>query len=151
MNVSVMRLPQVHDTVRQGLISPYIEISLRKGSFAVVGEGHNRWSAAHVSDVARAYVLAAGKGEPGARYHPVAEEGIEVRAIAEVLGAGFGLPVVSLSPEEAREHFGWLAIFAGLDLRASSVLTREKLGWKPTGPGLIADLKAMDYRTARAG
>ncbi len=120
VNVSVMRLPQVHDTVRQGLISPYIQISLEKGAVAYVGEGLNRWPAAHVLDVARLYALAFDKAEPGARYHAVAEEGIAARQIAEVVGAGLDLPVVSLSPDEAAGHFGWFAMFVGLDMPASS-------------------------------
>jgi nucleoside-diphosphate-sugar epimerase len=145
VNVSVVRLPQVHDPVRQGLVSPYIDIARAKGKVAFVGEGRNRWPAAHVVDVAKLYQLALDKGKAGARYHAVAEEGIAARDIAEVVGAGLQLPVVSLSPEEAKEHFGWLAMFIGMDLPASSAWTREVLGWHPTGPGLIADLKQMDY------
>lgn len=145
VNVSVMRLPQVHDTVRQGLISPYIQISLEKGSLAYVGEGLNRWPAAHVLDVARLYALAFDKGGPGTRYHAVAEEGIAARRIAEVLAMGLGLPVVSLAPEEASDHFGWFGMFASLDMPASSALTRARLGWEPTGPDLITDLENMDY------
>ena len=148
VDVRVVRLPQVHDPVRQGLITPLIAISRQKGAVAYVGEGANRWPAAHVLDVAKLYALALDKGSRGARYHAVAEEGIAVRDIAEMLGAGLGLPVVSLSPEEAQAHFGWLAIFTGLDLRASSAWTRDQLGWNPTGPGLIADLKRMDYSAA---
>ena len=145
VNVSVVRLPQVHDPVRQGLVSPYIDIARAKGKVAFVGEGRNRWPAAHVLDVAKLYQLALDKGKAGARYHAVAEEGIAARDIAEVVGAGLQLPVVSLSPEEAKEHFGWLAMFIGMDLPASSAWTREVLGWHPTGPGLIADLNQMDY------
>jgi nucleoside-diphosphate-sugar epimerase len=145
VNVSVVRLPQVHDPVRQGLVSPYIDIARAKGKVAFVGEGRNRWPAAHVLDVAKLYQLALDKGTAGARYHAVAEEGIAARDIAEVVGAGLQLPVVSLSPEEAKEHFGWLAMFIGMDLPASSAWTREVLGWHPTGPGLIADLNQMDY------
>ena len=96
-------------------------------------------------DVAKLYLLAVERSAPGARYHAVAEEGVPVRDIAEVVGAGLNLPVVSLTPGEASAHFGWLAMFAGLDLPASSTKTRELLGWNPTGPGLIEDLKRMDY------
>lgn len=145
VNLVSMRLPQVHDTVKQGLVSPFIELSKAKGAVAYIGEGLNRWPAAHVLDVAKLYVLAVERSAPGARYHAVAEEGIPVRDIADVVGAGLNLPVVSLTPEEAPAHFGWLAMFAGLDLPASSAKTRELLGWQPTGPGLIEDLKAMDY------
>jgi nucleoside-diphosphate-sugar epimerase len=147
VNVSVVRLPQVHDPVKQGLISPFIEISRAKNKVAYLGDGANRWPAAHVLDVARLYQLALDKGAAGERYHAVAEEGIAVRDIAEVVAAGLGLPLVSLSEEEAMEHFGWLGIFAGLDLSASSAWTRERLDWSPMGPGLIDDLKQMDYST----
>jgi nucleoside-diphosphate-sugar epimerase len=97
------------------------------------------------------YVLAVERSAPGARYHAVAEEGMPVRDIADVVGAGLNLPVVSLTPEEAPAHFGWLAMFAGLDLPASSAKTRELLGWAPTGPGLLEDLKAMDYSLVGMG
>lgn len=117
---------------------------------AYVGEGRNRWSSAHVLDVAKLYRLALDKQEAGVRYNAVAEEGIPMREIAEVIGAGLNVPVVSLSQEEAAGHFGWLAMFAGLDMPASSEWTRAHLGWQPTGPGLIADLERMDYSQAAA-
>lgn len=145
VNVSVVRLPQVHDTVKQGLISPFVELTREKGVCAYVGDGLNRWPAAHVHDVAHLYRLALEKQEAGSRYHAVAEEGIPVRDIAEVVGRGLNVPVVSLSPEEAPAHFGWLSLFAGMDLPASSAQTRERLGWNPTGPGLLADLEQMRY------
>ena len=145
VNVSVVRLPQVHDTVKQGLITYMVSVAREKGRSAYVGEGLNRLSAAHVSDVARLYRLAFEKNEPGSRYNAVAEEGVTLREIAEVLGRGLKLPVVSLSPEEVPAHFGWMAMFADLDLSASSAQTQEKLGWHPTGPGLIADLEQMQY------
>jgi nucleoside-diphosphate-sugar epimerase len=150
VNVSVVRLPQVHDTRKQGLITPFIEITRKKGVCGYAGDGSNRWPAAHVLDVARLYRLALEKQEAGSRYNAVAEEGIPVRSIAEVIGRGLKLPVVALSPDEAAEHFGWLAMFAGLDLTASSVQTRERLHWHPTGPGLIADLEQMDWRNEPA-
>jgi nucleoside-diphosphate-sugar epimerase len=139
-NVSVMRLPQVHDTRRQGLVSILIEMAREKGVSAYVGEGGNRYSAAHVSDVARLYRLALERRAPGARYHAVAEEGVALRDIAEVIGRGLDVPVVSLPADEAAAHFGWMAMFTGHDLSASSAWTRQELGWLPTGPGLLADL-----------
>jgi nucleoside-diphosphate-sugar epimerase len=145
VNVSVVRLPQVHDTVKQGLITPAVAIAREKGVSAYVGEGRNRWPAAHVLDVARLYRLALEKRESGARYHAVAEEGIPARAIAEVIGRGLNVPVTSLSPEQAPAHFGWLAAFTALDMPASSAQTQARLGWRPTGPGLIADLEQMRY------
>lgn len=145
VNVSVVRLPQVHDTVRQGLITPAVAIAREKGVSAYVGDGLNRWPAAHVLDVARLYRLALEKREAGARYHAVAEEGIAVRNIAEVIGKGLKVPVVAMSSEQAAGHFGWLAPFAGMDVPASSAQTQKRLGWHPTGPGLIADLEHMRY------
>ena len=145
VNVSVVRLPQVHDPVKQGLISPFIEIAREKGVVAYVGDGLNRWPAAHVLDTAHLYRLALEKGEPGSRYHAVAEEGIAVREIAEVIGRGLKVPLTALSPEEAAAHFGWLGAFMGYDMPASSAQTQQRLGWRPTGPGLIADLEQMHY------
>ncbi len=145
VNVSVVRLPQVHDTVKQGLITPFVALTREKGISAYVGDGANRWPAAHIRDVARLFRLAVEKRAAGARYNAVAEEGIAVREIAEVVGRGLKVPVVSISAEEAADHFGWLAMFAGLDLPASSARTREVLGWQPTGPGLITDLERMRY------
>ena len=140
VRVSMVRLPQVHDQNKQGLITYLITLAREKGVSAFVGDGKNRWSASHVSDTARLYRLALEKGAAG-RYHAVAEEGVPVRDIAEVIGRRLKLPVVSKTPAQAAEHFGWLGIFAGLDGPASSALTRERLGWRPVGPGLIADLE----------
>jgi len=145
VNVSVVRLPQVHDTVKQGLISYAIPVAREKGVSAYIGDGANRWPAAHVSDVARLYKLAFEKGKAGARYNAVAEEGISFREIAEAIGRGLKVPVVSKTQAEAAEHFGWMAAFTSFDMPASSALTQKWLGWKPTGPGLIADLDKMDY------
>src|SRR6202030_1313470 len=145
VNVSVVRLPQVHDTVRQGLITYAVQVAREKGASAYIGEGLNRWSAAHVLDVARLYRLALEKHEAGAKYHAVAEEGVAMRDIAEAIGKGLKVRVVSLSPEQAQAHFGWLSMFASNDLQASSAQTRRKLGWNPTGPGLIADLERLSY------
>ena len=148
INVSVVRLPQVHDTVKQGLITQAVAIAREKGVSAYVGDGSNRWPAAHVLDVARLYRLALEKRQAGARYHAVAEQGVAVREIAEVLGRGLKVPVVAMSPEQAAGHFGWLAPFAGMDIPASNAQTRARLGWHPTGPGLIADLENMRYAAA---
>jgi nucleoside-diphosphate-sugar epimerase len=145
IDVRVVRLPQVHDTVKQGLITPFVAMSRDKGVVAYVGNGANRWSAAHVLDVAKLYALTLDKGHAGARYHAVAEEGVAAREIADAIGAGLGLPVISVSPEEAPQHFGWFAMFAGLDLTASSAWTRAQLQWTPAGPRLIDDLQRMDY------
>jgi nucleoside-diphosphate-sugar epimerase len=145
VKASVMRLPQVHNTIKQGLVTYLIAVAREKGVSAYPGEGRNRWAAAHVLDVARLYRLALEKHEAGAKYHAVAEEGVAMREIAEVIGKGLKVPVVSFSTDEAQAHFGWLSMFASHDLRASSAQTREKLGWNPTGPGLIADLERVRY------
>jgi nucleoside-diphosphate-sugar epimerase len=143
VNVSVVRLPQVHDTVKQGLITPTIQMYREKGVCAYVGDGGNRWPAAHYLDVARLYRLAIEKAEPNAKYHAVAEEGVPMRDIAGAIGRRLKLQVRSITAQEAPAFFGWLAMFAGLDIPASSALTRTKLGWHPVGPGLIADLEQL--------
>jgi nucleoside-diphosphate-sugar epimerase len=145
VNVSVVRLPQVHDPVKQGLITYAVALAREKGVSAYLGDGLNRWPAVHVLDAARLYRLALEKGEAGSRYHAVAEEGVPVRDIAEVIGRGLKVPAVSLSPEEVPAHFGWLAAFVGFDMPASSAQTQQWLGWHPTGPKLIADLEQMHY------
>jgi nucleoside-diphosphate-sugar epimerase len=146
VNVSVVRLPQVHNTVKQGLVTISIAVAREKGVSAYVGEGLNRWPAVHVLDAAPLYRLALEKGTARARYHAVAEEGVSAREIAEAIGRGLQIPVVSKSPEEAAEHFGWLGFFAGMDMPASSTLTRQRLGWHPRQKaGMIADLEQMRY------
>jgi nucleoside-diphosphate-sugar epimerase len=143
VNVSVVRLPQVHDTAKQGLISYAIPIYRDKGVCAYIGDGGNRWPAAYILDVARLYRLAIERAEPNAKYHAVGEDGVSMRDIAEVLGRRLGLPVKSITPEDAPAFFGWLAMFASHDMPASSAQTRQKLGWRPTGPSLIADLEQL--------
>ena len=148
VDVRVVRLPQVHNTRRQGLISYYIGLAREKGVAAYIGDGANGWSAAHVSDVARLYRLALEKGQPGERYHAVAEQAVTFFAVAQAVEAGLGVEATSLPPANAAAHFGWFAAFASLDLRASGDWTQQRLGWTPRGPSLIADLQAMDYSTA---
>ena len=143
-----MRLPQAHDTRRQGRITQHIQLARQKGRVAYVGEGKNRLPAVHVSDAARLYRLALEKGHPGARYHAVGEEGVALRDIAEVIGAGLKMPVESITTEAAPAYFGWLANLATIDLAASSALTRRQLGWAPTGPDLLTDLRNRDYGEA---
>ncbi len=148
VHASVMRLPQVHDTVKQGLVTYLIAIAREKGVSAYVGDGQNRWPAAHVTDVARLYRLALEKGTAGARYHAVAEEGVPLKDIAAAIGRGLNVPVVSISQEQAQEHFGFLGFFAGRDAQTSSSQTRANLGWNPTGPSLLTDLENMRYAQA---
>ncbi|MFI4935278.1 MAG: SDR family oxidoreductase [Caulobacterales bacterium] len=143
VSAAVVRLPQVHDTTKFGLVSPLIELAREKGVSAYIGEGLTRWPAAHVLDVARLYRLAFDQHRTGARYHAVGEEGVTMRAIAEAVGRRLKLPVVSLSAEDAAAHFGFYAMFASIDLASPSSLTQQRLGWRPTGPGMITDLENM--------
>jgi nucleoside-diphosphate-sugar epimerase len=145
VRVGIVRLPQVHDTRKAGLVSLVISIAREKGFVAYVGEGSNCWPAAHVTDVARLYRLALEKTDDFARYQAVAEEGVPLREIAEVLGKGLRLPVRSITPEEGGSYFGWMGHLASRDLRASSTKTKRALGWEPKGPGLIEDLRQLEW------
>ncbi len=143
--VMVVRLSQVHDTRHQGRIAQHILLARQKGYVAYVGEGKNRLPAVHVADAVRLYRLVLENGRAGARYNAVAEEGVALRDIAEAIGAGLKMPVHSIAPEVAPAYFGWLANLAQTDLAASGTLTRRELGWDPTGPDLLSDLRTMDY------
>jgi nucleoside-diphosphate-sugar epimerase len=143
INVSVVRLPQVHDTRKQGLVTAAIAMFRQQGACAYIGDGSNRWPAAHVSDVARLYKLAIERPANGAKYHAVAEEGVSMRSIAETLGRRLRLPVKSVTDADAATIFGWLAMFAGRDVPASSAITRATLNWHPRGPGMISDLEQL--------
>jgi nucleoside-diphosphate-sugar epimerase len=145
VRVSVVRLPQVHNTFKQGLVTYAIAMARDKGVSAYVGDGSNRWPAVHLLDAARLYRLVLEKGSAGGRYHAVAEEGVPVRDIAEVIGRRLNVPVVSKSPEEALKHFGWLGVFAGLDSPASSAQTQQRLGWHPVQTSLLDDLERGSY------
>lgn len=146
VHVAIVRLPQVHDTRKQGLVPLLTQIAREKGVSAYIGDGANRWAAAPLKDVTHLYRLAVEKTGPGFTvYHAVQEEGVSVREIAETIGKGLKVPVVSIAPEKAAEHFGWFAHFAGLDMPASSKWTCKALGWHPAGPGLIEDLTHMKY------
>jgi nucleoside-diphosphate-sugar epimerase len=152
VRASVVRLPQVHDRDKQGFVSYAIAIAREKGVSAFVGDGLNRWPAVGRLDAAHLYRLVLEKGSTGARYHAVAEEGVPLREIADAIGRGLKVPVVAMSPEQAARHFGFLGFFVGADCPASSALTQERLGWRPTmQPGLIDDLdhaSAFEARTS---
>ena len=148
--VMVMRLSQIHDTHRQGRISLHVMLARQKGRVAYIGVGRNRLAAAHVSDAVRLYRLALEKGRAGARYHAVSEEGVALRDIAEVIGAGLKMPVESITQDAAADYFGPLANLVTIDLAASSAMTRQELGWTPTGPDLLTDLRNMDYSAVSA-
>jgi len=141
VRVSVVRLPQVHNPLRQGLVYLLIAIAKEKGVSAYVGDGANRWPAVYVGNAAHLYHLALEKNaDPGTRYHAIGEEGVPLREIAEAVGRRVGVPAKSIAPAEAAEHFGWLAPIVMGGQTASSAITQERLGWKPTGPGLISDI-----------
>ena len=143
---SVLRLPpSVHGNGDHGFVPRLISVAHEKGVSAFIGDGLNRWPAVHRLDAAHLYRLVLEKGSAGATYHGVADEGVPTREIAEAIGRGLSVPVVSKSREAAADHFGWIARFFGIDGPASSALTQEGLGWRPVQPGLIADLNAAHY------
>ena len=148
VNVSVVRLSQIHDTRKQGLVTEVIELAHKKGVSAYVGEGLNCWSGTHVSDTAHLFRLALERRDPGARYHATAEGAIPFRGIAAAVGRSVGVPVKSMTPDEAAAHFTWLSAFVGKDMSASSELTQQRLGWHPNGPGLLADIADASHEGA---
>jgi nucleoside-diphosphate-sugar epimerase len=149
VRVSVLRLPPtVHGDGDHGFVPLLIGIAHEKGAAAYVGDGLNHWPAVHRLDAAHLYRLVLEKGVAGARYHGAAEEGIAFRDIAAVIGKRLNVPVVSKTPEEAEDHFGWFAHFAASDNPTSSAQTRQQLGWQPTQATLIADIDQPGYFSA---
>ncbi len=145
---SVVRLaPTVHGEGDNGFVATLVGIARNKGTSGYIGDGSNRWPAVHRLDAAHLFRLALEKAPAGSLLHAVADEGVPVRNIAEVIGRHLNLPVVAISPENAGEHFSFLAGFLGLDSPASSTLTRELLGWQPVHPDLLADLDSGHYFT----
>lgn len=146
VRASAVRLPpSVHGVGDHGFVPIVIGIAREKGVSAYIGEGTNRWPGVHRVDAAKVYRLALEKGTAGARYHAVAEEGLPFKQIAEVIGRRLNVPVVSRTGEEVAQHFGWFAHFAAINNLVSSKQTRERLGWSPTGPGLIEDIDQASY------
>jgi nucleoside-diphosphate-sugar epimerase len=146
VRASVLRLPpSVHGNGDHGFVPRLISIARERGVSAFIGDGLNRWPAVHRIDAAHLYRLVVEKGSAGSSYHGVADEGVPTREIAEVIGRHLNMPVVSKSPEEAADHFGWIGRFFGIDGPASSAQTQQQLGWRPVQPGLIADLNAEHY------
>ncbi|WP_034087197.1 SDR family oxidoreductase [Streptacidiphilus albus] len=143
---SVLRFaPTVHGDGDHGFLAALITVAREKGVSGYVGDGANRWPAVHRSDAAQLVRMAVEQSPAGSTLHAVAEEGVPIREVAEAIGRRLGLPAVSVPPAEAAAHFGWLGAFIGADSPASSALTRELTGWKPTGPGLVEDLEQGHY------
>ena len=143
VNVVVVRLSQIHNPKKQGLVTELIKQAQVNGVSAYIDEGLNHWSAAQAVDTAHLYRLALEKHQPGARYHATAEPGIAFRLIAETIGEGLGVPTVSIPAAEAEANFGWLSGFAGKDMSSMSDKTKTRLGWTPRGPGLLTDLESF--------
>jgi len=143
--VSLRFAPTVHGAGDHGFIAIIAAVAREKGVSGYPADGANRWAAVHRSDAGRLVALGLAKAPAGARLHAVAEEGIPVRAIAEAIGRSFGLPVTSIDPDDVQDHFGWIGSFFSMDLVATSTVTRELLGWAPTGPTLIEDLDTGAY------
>jgi len=146
VRASVLRLPpSVHGNDDHGFVPHLISIAREKGVSAFIGDGLNRWPAVHRLDAGHLYRLVLEKGSSGATYHGVADEGVPTREIAEAIGRGLNVPVVSKSPEVAADHFGWIARFFAIDGPASSALTQKRLGWRPVQPGIVTDLNEGHY------
>jgi nucleoside-diphosphate-sugar epimerase len=151
VRVSVLRLPpSVHGEGDHGFVPRLIDIAREKGVAAYPGDGANRWPAVHRLDAAHLFRLALEAAPAGARLHAIGDEGVPVREIAGAIGRHLGLPVTGVAPEHAVNHFGWLGVFFSLDVPASSALTRERLGWRPTRQGLLDDLEQCHYFSDRA-
>lgn len=142
--VSIVRLSQIHDRHRQGLISYWRDIARKHGTVAYIGKGDSCMAACPVADTARLYRLALEHAKPGMRYHAVSEPGVPTRSVAEALAEGLSLPVHSIAQEDATACFGWLAPFMSLDMRASSTITQHELGWHPQGSSLLEDLRQFE-------
>lgn len=148
--VSVRFAPTVHGAGDHGFVATLVAIARVRGVSGYVGAGDNRWSAVPRLDAAHLVRLALENAEAGSSVHAVAEEGLSTRTIAEAIGAGLGIPDASIPAEQAADHFGWMARFFGADATASNVITRGRLGWEPTRPGLLDDLAEGHYFAMRA-
>ncbi|MFI5592218.1 SDR family oxidoreductase [Amycolatopsis sp. NPDC051758] len=149
--VSLRFSPTVHGTGDHGFIAVLTAIAREKGVAGYPGDGTNRWAAVHVTDAARLVTLGLEKAPAGSRLHAVAEEGVPTREIAEAIGRAYNLPVASIPAEEVPDHYGWIGAFFAMDLAATSIQTRELLGWTPGGLTLIEDINTGAYGSSTAG
>jgi nucleoside-diphosphate-sugar epimerase len=146
LRATLVRLPpSTHGHGDKGFVPMIIDVARQKGFSAYIGDGNNRWPACHRLDAARIYRLGLEHGAEDGPYHAIAEEGVRFRDIATVIGKRLNIPVRSLTPEEAQDHFGFMARFAGADIPSSSPRTRQALGWEPAEPALLADLDHEAY------
>jgi nucleoside-diphosphate-sugar epimerase len=148
---SIVRLPPTnHGDGDRGFLAALVATARSKGFAGYLGDGANRWPAVHRLDSAHLFRLAVESAPAGSTLHAVADEGVAIRDIAEIIGRHLNVPVASIAPQDAVGHFSWLAGFIGLDSPASSTLTRELLGWRPAQPRLIEDLGKGHYFRATA-
>jgi nucleoside-diphosphate-sugar epimerase len=141
-----LRFPlSVHGPGDHGFVPTLVGVARERGVSGYVGDGANRWPAVHRLDAAALVRSALERSPAGSVVHAVAEEGVPARAIAEAIGRGLGVPVRSVDPDDAAAHFGWIGPFFAVDTPASSALTRQRLGWTPTHPGLVDDMDAGSY------
>jgi nucleoside-diphosphate-sugar epimerase len=146
VRAAIVRLaPSVHGRGDHGFVHRLVELARAKGVSGYIGDGANRWPAVHRLDAARLFRLALEKAPAGSAVHAIGDEGVPIREIAEVIGRHLKLPVASIAPKDAADHFAWLAGFLATDAPASSAITRKRLGWQPTHPGLLADLDEGHY------
>jgi nucleoside-diphosphate-sugar epimerase len=146
VRTGIVRLPpSTHGQGDRGFTPHLIDIAREKGVSAYVGEGANRWAGGRRADAAVLYRLALEKGEAGAIYHAIGDEGVATRDIAAAIGRRAGVPVASKPAEEAQDHFGWIGMFFAMEMSASSAWTQAALGWRPTPPGLLADIEGPNY------
>ncbi|KAI5475732.1 hypothetical protein MNV49_000894 [Pseudohyphozyma bogoriensis] len=145
--VSLVRLPPTTHGVgeQHGFMKRLIQAAQKTGNAGYIGDGHNTWPAGHISDAATLYRLALERSAIGGKYHAVGEPGVSLLSIAETIAKKLGVPTQSLTPEEGRERFGFLAMIMGMDSKVLSEKTQKELGWKPSGPGLLEDLERDEY------
>jgi nucleoside-diphosphate-sugar epimerase len=149
VRTGIIRLPpSTHGQGDRGFMPHLIDIARETGVAAYVGEGANRWAGGRRADAARLYRLVLENGKAGAVYHAIGDEGVPTRDIAAAIGRRVGVPVVSKSQAQATDHFGWIGMFFGMEMSASSAWTQEQLGWRPTEPGLLADIEGPNYESA---